>query len=306
MSNFTTPPAGLDKRSSKADEFSITHKSNPGSEYPESYTIRANLSAELQVSLEVKRPASIPGYKLGKGAKGGYSYFGPDPENAEGYVVHRFWPRFTSAGHVIHNGHAIPIQGPGMFVHAIQGMRPNLVASSWNFAHFQSEQHGGVAAIQMEFKTLDTYGGKGTGSGGVFVNVGSLVLGGKLVSVTAETKWPDEELPEHAPLMSRAAHLKPLVDSDTGYKKPTEIVFQWAGPSLLPDAQGILEAKLQTDLGDLKHPKGLIEKVDVLAEIPYVVKIAVNYVAGTKPYIYQVGVFAIRINELIGTYYLVV
>jgi hypothetical protein len=35
-------------------------------------------------------------------------------------------------------------------------------------------------------------------------------------------------------------------------------------------------------------PKGLIEKVDVLAEIPYVIKSVVNYVAGTKPYIYQV------------------
>jgi hypothetical protein len=28
--------------------------------------------------------------------------------------------------------------------------------------------------------------------------------------------------------------------------------------------------------------------VDVLAEIPYVIKTMVNYVAGTKPYIYQV------------------
>ena len=32
----------------------------------------------------------------------------------------------------------------------------------------------------------------------------------------------------------------------------------------------------------------MIEKVDVLAEIPYVIKTMVNYVAGTKPYIYQV------------------
>jgi len=32
---------------------------------------------------------------------------------------------------------------------------------------------------------------------------------------------------------------------------------------------------------------GLIEKVDVMAEIPAFVKAVVSYVAGTKPYIYQ-------------------
>ncbi len=32
---------------------------------------------------------------------------------------------------------------------------------------------------------------------------------------------------------------------------------------------------------------GLVDKVDVLAEIPYMVRKLVNYVAGTKPYIYQ-------------------
>lgn len=175
-----------------------------------------------------------------------------------------------------------------MLVHAIQGMRPNLVASSWNFAHFQSNEHGGVSAIQMEFKTPET-GKKGARSGGVTVNVGSLVLGGRLATVTAETKWPDEGARSDAAVMSRAVHLKPVTDPDTGYKKPAEIVFRWAGPSIQETAQGNIEAKLHVDLGDNDNPKGLIEKVDVLAEIPYVVKMAVNYVAGTKPYIYQVS-----------------
>ena len=34
----------------------------------------------------------------------------------------------------------------------------------------------------------------------------------------------------------------------------------------------------------------MIEKVDVLAEIPYVVRKALSAVTGTKPYIYQVRV----------------
>ena len=238
------------------------------------------------MSLEVQRPASIPGYKVGKGPHGGYSYFGPDPKKAEGYVIHRFWPRFKATGTVIRSGKAIPVQGPGMLVHAIQGMRPNLVASSWNFAHFQSDQLGGVSAIQMEFKTLDAYGKNGAGSGGVVVNIGSLVVGDKLAAVTAETKWPGEK--PSSSVVSQSTHLKPEQDPDTSYRKPTGILFEWKAPSIIPDARGTIEAKLQVDLGSVAKPKGLIEKVDVLAEIPYVLKVAVNYVAGTKPFIYQV------------------
>ncbi|KAJ6619775.1 oxidative stress survival Svf1-like protein [Mycena sp. CBHHK59/15] len=287
VSNFVTPPPGLDKRSSKADEFSVTYKSAPDSDFPESYTIRANLSAELQVSLEVSRPKLIPGWKIGQGEKGGYSYFGPDPLNPEGYAIHRFWPRFYATGHIIQNGQAASIQGSGMFVHAIQGMRPNLVASSWNFAYFQSSQQGGVSAIQMEFKTLENYGRKGSTSGGVFVNIGSLVVGDKLVSVTAETRWPDEEPSANAPMKSRASHFKTQLDPETGYQSPGELSFEWAGPSLIAESPGTYTATLLVDVGDNEHPKGLVEKVDVLAEIPRVIKMAVNYVAGTKPYIYQ-------------------
>jgi len=173
VTNFVTPPSGYDKRSSKADEFSVLHKSSPGTDFPESYTIRANLGQDLQVSLEVLRPSTLPGYKVGKGPEGGYSYFGTDPQKADGYVIHRFWPRLQAPGHLIRNGKADAVKGMGMFVHAIQGMRPNLVASAWNFAHFQSNELGGVSAIQMEFTTTDAYGKRGAGSGGVVVNVGS-------------------------------------------------------------------------------------------------------------------------------------
>ena len=286
MNNFVTPPPGYDKRSSKADEYSILFKSDPGSEFPDTVTIRANLGQDLQVSLEIKRPASVPGFKVGKGPEGGFSYFGTDHRKADGYVVHRFWPRFQATGHIIRSGKAEQFEGSGMFSHAIQGMRPNLVATAWNFGHFQSNELGGVSAIQMEFKTTDAYGKRGAGSGGVVVNVGSLVIGNKLVSITAETNWPGEE--HSGNLISRTTHLNPEKDPDTSYPKPNEILFEWKGPSVVSDAPGTVEAKLQADLGTVASPKGLIEKVDVLAEIPYVLKVAVNYVAGTKPYIYQV------------------
>ena len=293
VSNFVTPPPKLDKRSCQADEFSLTYESHPESEdHPEGYTIRASLSKSIKIALTISRPASIPGFKVGKGPQGGYSYFGPNPNKAEGYVVHRFWPHTINTGRLTYNGKTVAVDGPGMFDHAIQGMRPNLVASRWNFAHFQSseEHRGSVSAIQMEFTTLENYGRKGENSGPVTVNVGSLVIGGKLAAITAETRWPDEPSSSSADSMviSRGSHINPNFDSDTGYKKPTRVLFKWAGGSLVEDAQGTIKAGLEVDVGGPSDAKGLIEKVDLLAEIPYVVKMAVNYVAGTKPYIYQV------------------
>ncbi|KAI6025690.1 oxidative stress survival, Svf1-like protein [Pisolithus orientalis] len=263
VSNFTTPPPGLDKRSSRADQFSITCKPSTDPTYPEMYAIRANLSDDLQVSLDVLRPALVPGFKVGSGPNGGFSYFGPNKDKPEGYVVHRFWPRTVANGHFIHKGRAVEAKGVGMMVHAIQGMRPNLVATRWNFAHFQSNAYGGVSAIQMEFTTLETHGRRGPGSGGVTVNIGSLVLGGKLAAITAETKWPDEKQSDDTDIISRAVH------------------------SLLENSPGKISATIKVDVGGPTAPKGLVEKVDVLAEIPYVIKTMVNYVAGTKPYIYQ-------------------
>ncbi len=48
--------------------------------------------------------------------------------------------------------------GQGMFVQAIQGMRPNLVATRWNFGNFQSKENHGTSAIVMEFTTTSGYG----------------------------------------------------------------------------------------------------------------------------------------------------
>ena len=120
--------------------------------------------------------------------------------------------------------------------------------------------------------------------------MGSVVVGGKLVGVTAETRYRDVALSERdgAEVVSRASHTKTEEDPDTGYAAPTELLFEWGAPSLVKEVPGRIDAELRLDLGVPSAYKGLVEKVDVLAEIPYVIKTMVNYVAGTKPYIYQV------------------
>jgi Svf1-like N-terminal lipocalin domain/Svf1-like C-terminal lipocalin-like domain len=290
VSNFVSPPAGQDKRSCKADQFSITYRST-GSDpvIAEGYAITVNLSADFQLGLTVSRPSETPGFKIGKGKKGGFSYFGADPNNADGYVVHRFWPRTTAEGHIIRNGAAQAIKASsGMFVHAIQGMRPNLVARRWNFGWFSTPERGGVSAIQMEFKTLETHGKKGSGSGGTVINVGSIVIGGKLVSVTAETRWKEEEDIVAGDTQSRIVHYDTVLDPDTKYNAPSKLGFYWTAPSIVPGSEGRVKAELEIETGSGHTPEGLIEKVDILGEIPWAVK-QIVHATGTRPYMYQVS-----------------
>jgi len=283
LNNFTS--VATEKRSCKADNFSITYKASTEPGFAEQYTIAATLSKDFQVSLTISRPAAVQGFKLGTGREGGYSYFGPDQTKPDGYAVHRFWPRTSSKGLIMQAGKAIEIDGSqGIFIHAIMGMRPDNLASRWNFLYFQSRDLHGVSAVQMEFQTCSTHGKSGSGSGGVRVNVGGLVVGGKLAAVTGETHWPGVAPQQGLEVRARANHLDTQVDKDTGYNVPGRLSFDWAGPSIIPDATGTVSATLEVQT----NAEALLEKVDVLGEVPGVVK-SVVHMTGTKPYIYQVG-----------------
>ncbi|KAE8211539.1 hypothetical protein CF327_g4724 [Tilletia walkeri] len=319
----TPPPAGsgrdknksYDKRSSKSDQFSVLHDTLPDGS--ESYEISASFDQEVQIAYTYTRPAAAKGWKLGAGREGGKSIFGSNPDSPDGYVVHRFWPQAKTSGHLIIKGSLVDAAGNGMFIHAIQGMRPNLVASTWNFANFQSDALGGVAAILMQFTTTPQYGeakpeaeqqqaaAAQTGAGRVAaaltgperervtVTIGSITVGGQLVAIAGSTAVKGSLLPSTS--QTNVEHLNAVQDPETGYPAPQQIKYVWDAPALDP-ASGKgksatqVKAELATDLG-VPYPssatKGLIEKVDLLGEMPAVVKKLVNYAAGTKPFIYQ-------------------
>ena len=318
VSKFETPaPAGsgrdkaasYDGRSCKGEQFSVLHSTLPDGS--ESYEITAHMDAEVQLGYTYTRPASCAGWKVGAGAEGGKSFFGANQASPDGFVVHRFWPRAHTSGHILLKGQALDARGTGMFVHAIQGMRPNLVASRWNFANFQSDALGGVSAISMEFTTTSDYGGepgsaassKAAASGAEAskrretrtVTIGSVVVGERLVAVTAGTRGAAGSAPKHS--NTAVEHLECVQDPDTGYSVPQAIRYLWDGallaapPSEKGDTAQRVQAELRVELGP-PHPvaqsKGLVDKVDVLGEMPAVVKKVVSYMAGTKPFIYQV------------------
>lgn len=291
VTNFA-PGAGnpaLDKRSSKSDQFTITV--DPKS--PNKYTIVGKYDDEVQISLTYEQLAQ--GWKVGAGPRGGMTYFGslkapkagkendntPDVSaGGDGYCIHRFWPRCAVGGIVRIGGNVVDMDGSrGTFIHAIQGMRPNVLAAKWNFANFQSSADDGVSLVMMEFTTTPAYGAKK-------VNIGSIVVDDKLVAVTAGG--------EGVVGKSVAEHQNSVKDAETGYAAPGTILYQWEGASIDKSVAGPNKAQLKLDLleagGEAEYKtKGLVEKVDVLGQIPYLVKKFVNYAAGTKPFIYTVS-----------------
>lgn len=288
-----------DGRSCKTNEFEIKHtgSSSPGSS--ETYTIHANLDKTTQISIVYLRPESAPGFKYGAGEEGGYSRFGK--ERGDGFVIHRFHPRVQSTGQVMIDGQVVDAKGESMFVHAIQGMRPNLIASRWNFAFFstapgkEDEKLGSVSAIEMEFETIDDYGAKGPKSGRVKSNIGviySSKLGSPLLVVgqTAPSPAADVYVSLHTngavqDSVCRATHTSSGRDQETGYDAPLGLRYEWEGAASTEKGKVRAEVEVKTSL--TPGEGGLIEKVNVLNEIPYLIRKALSSITGTKPYIFQ-------------------
>ena len=305
MTNFVTAPApSLDKRSVKSDQITVT----VDPKQPDTYTIRATYDKDVQVSLEVTRLPGVPGWKLGAGPRGGMTFFGtykPPKEGAsagpavdgsggsDGYAIHRFWPRCSVKGVISMSGSVIeldPATCRGMLVHAIQGMRPNLVASRWAFADFQTPSDDGVSLVSMQFTTPIALGSK-------TVNIGSVVVDDKLVAISCS----DNSDPE----ASGSGHDDAVLDADTGYKAPYTLNYRWRAPALdgkpgdAPVVATIKHSIRQADApmgeGAKYASVGLIEKVDVLAEIPALIK-RIVHATGTQPYIYQVRIERAKIE----------
>ncbi|WWC94309.1 hypothetical protein V866_001151 [Kwoniella sp. B9012] len=288
--------AKFDKQSLKTDQFEIKHTGSPTTE--EVYHIVADLDKNVHLDVKFTKPAEAPGFKFGQGAQGGISTFGKDREEAkrDGFVVHRFHPFSFSSGTVTIEDKPLDVKGDGMFVHAIQGMRPNLVATRWNFAFFTTTpgaddpKLGGVRAVQMEFETTDEYGPKGSKSGRTKVNIGAVyTTKHSPLIVTGQTHLPPSSTdvyPHPTDSISSAVHKSPIKDKETGYLVPSSIEFEWSAQKV--SGEGKVSAKVvQNVAGAIVGQGGLIEKVDVLAEIPYVIRKGLAAVTGTKPYIYQ-------------------
>ncbi|KAI8971667.1 oxidative stress survival, Svf1-like protein [Mycotypha africana] len=236
-----------DRRSVKTEFFNITLD-------PTLSSFKISIThPELIVDLDFARVDK--GFKVGEGK----TYLGGDDQkSAAGIVSHKFWPRCNAKGTVIIDKELHDIDAYGMFIHAIQGMQPQLIASKWNFINFQSEK---AALSMMQFLTTKQYGS-------VEVNQGSIVVNDKLISVSVENN----------------VELMNLVkDDDTEYDIPQDVKLTWKGKTIKEHEED--EVK-DVSVVMIVPVKNLIDKIDILSEIPWFLKKLVQTFV-VKPYIYQ-------------------
>lgn len=166
---------------------------------------------------------------------------------------HRFWPRCTVTGTMITPEKKYDFKGRGVFIHALQGMKPHHAAAKWNFVTFQTPTY---SALMMDFTTPPSYAS-------TCVNVGGIAKDGEII---------------YAGATNTVKHIESKEDQETLWPEPTLAGFTWKGKS----KDGCVSAILRGPLGDRK------DRVDVLSHIPGIIKSLIGGVAGTRPYVYQV------------------
>lgn len=132
----------------------------------------------------------------------------------------------------------------------------------------------------------DSYGPQGSKSGRTKANIGAIYSSNNsnplaVTGQTHSTSGSGYENPSGD--TSKVTQTNNLKDPHTGYAAPGHIQFEWKS------GDGKVGAEVQAPQGIEDGKNGLIEKVDVLAEIPYVIRKGLAAVTGTKPYIYQVS-----------------
>ncbi|KAL1303463.1 hypothetical protein AAFC00_006847 [Neodothiora populina] len=217
------------------------------SEDGKSYHIKSSTNTRSVVDLTFSTLS--PGFVVGKD---GTSSFGTDPKAPWGKMRHSFWPRCKVEGSIITQQGPIDLQGRGMFIHALQGMKPHHAAARWTFGNFQSPTY---SAIMMEYTTPPSYGN-------TVVNVGGIAVDGKIL---------------YAGPTNTVKHTASHEDPECGWPAPDAMAFKWSS------ADGAVEAELSGEMGERW------DRVDIMAEVPKFVKQIVAGAAGTKPYIYQYG-----------------
>lgn len=218
----------------------------------DSYIIKSTVNSNSIVDLTVRRAG--PGFVVGKN---GTSNFGPDPTTPRGTLRHAFWPRCRVTGTITTSTETLDVAGLGLFVHALQGMKPHHLASRWNFVDFQSESY---SAVMMEYTTPPSYGN-------TVVNVGGIVTDHEILYAGAE---------------NTATHTASTSDELSGWPIPTSVKLAWGNDKTQSLDGKPFSASMDGDYGTV------LDTVDVMGQVPKFVKQIVSAAAGTRPFIFQV------------------
>lgn len=96
------------------------------------YSIKSAVNEEMLVNLTFKRAA--PGFVVGED---GNSFFGTDHANPWGSMRHAFWPRCDVEGTIVTKEKQHDFKGRGVYIHALQGMKPHHAGMSLKYYTFE-------------------------------------------------------------------------------------------------------------------------------------------------------------------------
>lgn len=119
LSNFTF---SQDKQNFKTSNCSLDL-----SEDGKSYHVKSNTNKTAIV--DVTWTQAAPGFVIGKN---GNTYFGTDKTQPWGRMRHAFWPRCRVEGSIMTKDGPFDLKGQGIFIHALQGMKPHFAGKSAN------------------------------------------------------------------------------------------------------------------------------------------------------------------------------
>ncbi|KAJ3254860.1 putative cell survival pathways protein [Boothiomyces macroporosus] len=168
----------------------------------------------------------------------------------KGYVKSAHIPKAIATGTLKVDGKTIDLKGHGCINFVTQHLPQNV--ARWNFANLQNETDAVVLYQASMFK----------GSEKKQISQGFVVLDSKIVGITTENKT----VFHHTEF-----------DKFSNYQIPTSLTHEWSGKTLDgKDLKVVMNLSL----------KGMIDKVDVLSELPYLVRKFIQTFI-TAPFVYQ-------------------
>lgn len=170
------------------------------------------------------------------------------------YMRHLFMPNGYCDGHIEYSkGDDILeinlVKVPIVYIDAVQGLIPNKAARMWNFLSFKSNTY---TITLMEYITTEDYGS-------VTVTMWSISENNKIVTIGSQVD--NEDI---------VTYTKVEVDKKTGWEYPTVIKFNF----------------MNGDKLKIKN-LNLVNRFDILGELPSVIRKAASSIANIKPYLYQ-------------------
>lgn len=254
----------VDKKNFKADNLTLQWNEDG------SLRIKSDVNPESIVDLLFK-PSTPNGVKFGTDPN---TYYGPSIEEQWGSMRHVYHPRCQVEGTVtnLSTGDVIEMTNEktfGLYVMALQNMKPHHCAKEWRFAWFVNETE---SLVLMQFETPKSYGNS-------------------IVSQAIVTIDDDNETKIIAcPCENDLKLLGQYKDEETGWSYAKSIEYTFNGYEIKDnsvDNEQITEDSKAITFELKGELSELIERMDVMNEIPQFVKNIVSGVTATKPFIYQ-------------------